>query len=288
MKLTLLSLLTLAAASPIVEKRAFVTNYVHVTKYVYQNEHIFVDQNGNPISTSYELVSTGGPEAPTTSTIVAGPTTTSDASYAPQHSHSSDPLPAPASIVLNSSPPAPALAILTSSEAPAPAVTTSSSSTPPSTPTPTPDPVSSTAPPPPAPVPVTTSSAAPPPPAPASSSAPAAAAPAESPSSGSGSGSISGQATFYAPGLGACGITNTASDMIAALNAPQFGSYTNSNDDPNCGKQAQVFYNGKSVTVTITDRCPACAYGSLDLSPAAFNQLADPALGRIDITWNWL
>ncbi|CAG8768768.1 6776_t:CDS:1, partial [Acaulospora colombiana] len=30
-------------------------------------------------------------------------------------------------------------------------------------------------------------------------------------------GQFTGHATFYAPGLGACGITNTAQDLIVAL-----------------------------------------------------------------------
>jgi heme exporter protein D len=44
---------------------------------------------------------------------------------------------------------------------------------------------------------------------------------------------------------------------------------------------------GKSTTVTVTDRCQACATTDLDFSPAAFDDLANPALGRIDITWSW-
>lgn len=37
-----------------------------------------------------------------------------------------------------------------------------------------------------------------------------------------GSGSFSGQATFFAVGLGACGGTNKDSDFIVALNQPQY------------------------------------------------------------------
>jgi hypothetical protein len=38
---------------------------------------------------------------------------------------------------------------------------------------------------------------------------------------------------------------------------------------------------GKTVDVKLTDRCEGCAYGDLDFSPHAFNQLADPSEGRI-------
>jgi hypothetical protein len=46
-----------------------------------------------------------------------------------------------------------------------------------------------------------------------------------------------GRATYYATGLGACGGTNTDSDMIVALNAPQYGS---GYPGPECGKQVQI------------------------------------------------
>ena len=45
---------------------------------------------------------------------------------------------------------------------------------------------------------------------------------------------------------------------------------------------------GKSVTITVTDRCVGCAETDLDFSPAAFSQLADLSVGRLDgVTWHW-
>jgi expansin (peptidoglycan-binding protein) len=45
---------------------------------------------------------------------------------------------------------------------------------------------------------------------------------------------------------------------------------------------------GKSVTITVTDRCESCGDTDLDFSPAAFAQLADLSVGRIDgMTWSW-
>ncbi|KAF9510443.1 hypothetical protein BS47DRAFT_68472 [Hydnum rufescens UP504] len=42
-----------------------------------------------------------------------------------------------------------------------------------------------------------------------------------------------------------------------------------------------------SVTVRIVDRCAGCqGKFDLDFSPAAFNALADPNLGRIDFPWH--
>jgi len=43
---------------------------------------------------------------------------------------------------------------------------------------------------------------------------------------------------------------------------------------------------GKTVFVKLVDRCEGCAYGDLDFSPHAFNQIASPAEGRISgISW---
>ena len=43
---------------------------------------------------------------------------------------------------------------------------------------------------------------------------------------------------------------------------------------------------GKTVQVELWDRCESCAYGDLDLSPAAFDAIADRGLGRIEgIAW---
>ncbi|CAG8654549.1 296_t:CDS:2 [Ambispora leptoticha] len=98
----------------------------------------------------------------------------------------------------------------------------------------------------------------------------------------------SGSGTFYNPGLGACGQTDSDSDTIVAMGAPYFDQYTpngNPNHNTLCGKQIKIHYNGKSAIGTIEDRCPECAGGDVDMSPAVFNQLADPSQGRIPITW---
>ncbi|OCH95800.1 hypothetical protein OBBRIDRAFT_720074 [Obba rivulosa] len=100
--------------------------------------------------------------------------------------------------------------------------------------------------------------------------------------------------TFYATGLGACGITNTDSDFIIAVSHLLFDAFpgydgVNPNLNPVCNKKIQAHYQGNSVTVTVTDRCTGCAVSDLDFSPAAFSQLADESIGRIfGMTWDWL
>ncbi|GJJ08849.1 hypothetical protein Clacol_003069 [Clathrus columnatus] len=114
-------------------------------------------------------------------------------------------------------------------------------------PSPSPSHSAAPAPPPPPPAPKPTTSAAPPPPAPSPSPSPPA-------SSGGGSssnpytGSHSGDGTFYATGLGACGITNNDSQFIVAISHILF------------------------------DNAP----------PSAFDVLANPSIGRLhNVDWTW-
>ncbi|HUQ55227.1 RlpA-like double-psi beta-barrel domain-containing protein [Lentzea sp.] len=52
-----------------------------------------------------------------------------------------------------------------------------------------------------------------------------------------------------------------------------------------CGAHVLVKANGKSITVRITNLCPApCRPGQLDLSAQAFAQLAPPVQGEIPVT----
>ncbi|KAJ7153527.1 hypothetical protein C8R43DRAFT_448889 [Mycena crocata] len=50
---------------------------------------------------------------------------------------------------------------------------------------------------------------------------------------------------------------------------------------------ATVTHGGKSIQVRIVDRCVGCAVDDIDLTPAAFAAIADPALGRTDVTWKF-
>jgi len=114
-------------------------------------------------------------------------------------------------------------------------------------------------------------------------------------SNGGGDGSgdtFSGQGTYYGTGLGSCGWTNKDTDFIAAASRLLYDTWpganpANPNTNPICGRYATAHHGGKSVRVKIVDRCEACAKYDLDFSPAAFSQIADQSLGRIQITWKW-
>ncbi|KAI1208338.1 RlpA-like double-psi beta-barrel-protein domain-containing protein-containing protein [Annulohypoxylon truncatum] len=91
---------------------------------------------------------------------------------------------------------------------------------------------------------------------------------------------FSGEMTWYTPGLGACGQTNTESDAVVAMSSPD--------QDGHCGKQVKITYGGKTTTATVVDKCPGCAATSIDASPAVFEQVASLDAGRIDITWEYI
>jgi len=84
--------------------------------------------------------------------------------------------------------------------------------------------------------------------------------------------------TYFIDGLGACGGTNSPSDFIVALNWQQYGS------GEYCNDMITISYNGKRHSAQITDMCPGCPWGALDLSRASFLALA-PGLGEIYGEW---
>ncbi|KAG9304451.1 hypothetical protein G9A89_020014 [Geosiphon pyriformis] len=98
---------------------------------------------------------------------------------------------------------------------------------------------------------------------------------------------FTGRATYYNPALGACGVTNTDSDLICALNSPQWGAPVNPNVHGVCGKGIMVHGPAGSVRVVVQDRCMGCPWGGLDLSPAAFQQIGSLDAGHLEVSWEW-
>ncbi|PLW24172.1 hypothetical protein PCANC_04241 [Puccinia coronata f. sp. avenae] len=93
----------------------------------------------------------------------------------------------------------------------------------------------------------------------------------------------SGKATWFIPDTGACGDTNSESDYIVAMNQPQY------NGGAPCHKTVSItnLANGKTVKAKVTDECPPCGYGSLDLSPSAFKALGNMDDGILPIAWQF-
>lgn len=102
-----------------------------------------------------------------------------------------------------------------------------------------------------------------------------------------------GDGTYFDTGLGACGKYNTNSDHIVAVSHLLFDSFgtANPNNNPVCGHKIKATYQGKSTIVTVADRCAAetCAYGDLDFTPTAFQELAPLSVGRLHgVSWQWI
>lgn len=93
-----------------------------------------------------------------------------------------------------------------------------------------------------------------------------------------------GEATHYdADGSGNCSFPAVQGEvLVAAIGAPHYDR------SAACGACAAVEGPDGSVTVRIVDRCPGCDPGDLDLSPAAFERIADLVTGRVPISWNYV
>ncbi|GJE86993.1 hypothetical protein PsYK624_030760 [Phanerochaete sordida] len=87
--------------------------------------------------------------------------------------------------------------------------------------------------------------------------------------------------SYYEAGTGACGATNSDSDFIVALNSAQYGS------GEHCFASITISYNGKSTQAQITDECPGCPYGGLDLTPGLFSYFASEDAGIIYGEWDF-
>lgn len=91
----------------------------------------------------------------------------------------------------------------------------------------------------------------------------------------------SGEGTYYdADGTGNCGFPASPGNlMVAAMN------HTDYNNAALCGAYIQVNGPQGSIIVRIVDRCPECPQGDVDMSPQAFDLIADLPQGRVPITW---
>ncbi|KAL0570259.1 hypothetical protein V5O48_011709, partial [Marasmius crinis-equi] len=113
-------------------------------------------------------------------------------------------------------------------------------------------------------------------------------------------GTLTGQAALHNVGTAACSTTSSNSDFVVALSDAVFdawpGAGANPDENPICNKHIQVSYQGKTIELTIVDRCAECAFYDLGLTPAAFSKFEDGILqdrdddtsllsGRTGISW---
>lgn len=111
----------------------------------------------------------------------------------------------------------------------------------------------------------------------------------ENSASAGGSGTFAGQITYYAIGMGSCGIDDSGKDQtesVVAISHLKMGEQSNGN--PMCGKTITIYSNGKSTTATVKDKCMGCAENDIDVSEKVFKELwGDLSTGRDDATWSF-
>ncbi|KAI8875870.1 hypothetical protein K501DRAFT_201715 [Backusella circina FSU 941] len=101
--------------------------------------------------------------------------------------------------------------------------------------------------------------------------------------------SYTGTATFFHPATeggstGACGPEADNDSQIVALNAEQYGDLDEISDW--CGKEIEITGPAGTTNAVITDACPECSSGDLDLTPSVFSQVVgDEDQGVGEITW---
>lgn len=104
-------------------------------------------------------------------------------------------------------------------------------------------------------------------------------------------GPYTGDLTYYDPGLGACGFTNSGSDAIVAVSHLVFDAVSvgsNPNANPLCGKKIRARRDNKSIDLTVVDRCTGCKPTDIDTTMSVFADLASIAQGRVSVSWSWL
>jgi expansin len=90
----------------------------------------------------------------------------------------------------------------------------------------------------------------------------------------------SGKATFYAAdGGGNCSFDRISSPLVVALGPSEYRA------GAACGSYLDVSGPKGSVRVKVTDQCPECAAGHIDLSREAFERIGNPVDGIIPITY---
>ncbi|EMD38574.1 expansin-like protein [Gelatoporia subvermispora B] len=106
--------------------------------------------------------------------------------------------------------------------------------------------------------------------------------------------------TWYNAGQNACGSVDSSSDWVSsiqhdlqrprnlticgqvvAMNSEQFDGGSH------CYQTITLSYGGKTTQVKVTDECPGCQYGALDLSEPLFSYFAPTSQGVIYGEWNF-
>ncbi|KAJ8120867.1 hypothetical protein ONZ43_g2538 [Nemania bipapillata] len=90
---------------------------------------------------------------------------------------------------------------------------------------------------------------------------------------------LSGDMTWFNPGLGACGRTDNDGSPVVALNSADYAN------GAHCGKWITIQANGHQTAAQVVDLCPGCGTHGIDVAPAIFDDIASLDVGRVKVTW---
>ncbi|KAH9206359.1 hypothetical protein DL95DRAFT_469716 [Leptodontidium sp. 2 PMI_412] len=98
-----------------------------------------------------------------------------------------------------------------------------------------------------------------------------------------------GDMTWFEAGLGACGMTSDGYTQNVVALAPSLIG-TKANDNPYCNRTIMItcITTGRTTSAIVADKCEGCEGFSLDLSIAAFLNLADLSVGRTKASWYFI
>jgi len=92
----------------------------------------------------------------------------------------------------------------------------------------------------------------------------------------------SGQFTYYAVGMGACGKQNSDSESVVALNTANWAGGSH------CFEMVTITINGVTNQAQIVDMCESCGAGDLDFSSSLFHSFGGTdAQGVMYGTWSF-
>jgi len=90
-----------------------------------------------------------------------------------------------------------------------------------------------------------------------------------------------GDITYYTPGLGSCGWTNTEDEAIVAIPHGMMENGINPNLNPLCGQYITISYAGAEHKAKIVDTCGGCDGEAIDLTQTLFDAVAPSGDGRV-------
>ncbi|KAF8058628.1 hypothetical protein FPV67DRAFT_510872 [Lyophyllum atratum] len=96
---------------------------------------------------------------------------------------------------------------------------------------------------------------------------------------------------FFTPGLGACGFTNTSTQIVASVSSTFFNTFPNATANPNknplCKRKLLITSGAKNITASVVDFFVDPAPFNVGLSPTAFQKFATLDDGIVpNVTWS--